>query len=56
MIKILIIKKFVSFDFPGDSGGGLVLPQLSTDGSYYYYNLVGIVSYGFECNYYQLLY
>ncbi|CAO1378673.1 unnamed protein product [Diamesa hyperborea] len=33
----------------GDSGGGLVLPQLSTDGSYYYYNLVGIVSYGFEC-------
>lgn len=33
--------------FTGDSGGSLVLPQLSTSGQYYYYNLIGIVSYGF---------
>lgn len=26
-----------------------MLPQLSRDGSYYYFNLLGIVSYGYEC-------
>lgn len=30
----------------GDSGGGLVLPILSSDGSTYYNILIGIVSYG----------
>lgn len=33
----------------GDSGGALLLPTPSADGSYYYYNIIGIVSYGFEC-------
>ncbi|KAG5682292.1 hypothetical protein PVAND_011652 [Polypedilum vanderplanki] len=33
----------------GDSGGGLVIQQLSADGTYYYYNIIGIVSYGYEC-------
>lgn len=33
----------------GDSGGGLVLPYLSADGTYYFYVQIGIVSYGFEC-------
>jgi len=33
----------------GDSGGPLMLPQISTDSTYYYYNLLGIVSYGYEC-------
>lgn len=26
-----------------------MLPQLSSDRSVYYYNLLGIVSYGYEC-------
>ncbi|XP_062557292.1 uncharacterized protein LOC134222163 [Armigeres subalbatus] len=33
----------------GDSGGPLMLPQLSSNGQYYYFNLIGIVSYGYEC-------
>ncbi|XP_055610448.1 venom protease-like [Uranotaenia lowii] len=33
----------------GDSGGPLMLPQLSYNGQYYYYNLIGIISYGYEC-------
>ncbi|EAT46744.1 AAEL002128-PA [Aedes aegypti] len=33
----------------GDSGGPLMLPQLSNNGQYYYFNLIGIVSYGYEC-------
>ncbi|XP_058116374.1 venom protease-like [Anopheles ziemanni] len=33
----------------GDSGGPLMLPELSTNGQYYYYTLVGLVSYGYEC-------
>ncbi|XP_059611197.1 venom serine protease Bi-VSP [Phlebotomus argentipes] len=33
----------------GDSGSGLFLPQLSADKTYYFYNIVGIVSYGYEC-------
>uniref|UniRef100_A0A1B0CAP2 CLIP domain-containing serine protease n=2 Tax=Lutzomyia longipalpis TaxID=7200 RepID=A0A1B0CAP2_LUTLO len=33
----------------GDSGAGLYLPQLSTDKTFYYYNVIGIVSYGYEC-------
>ncbi|XP_058448816.1 uncharacterized protein LOC131428788 [Malaya genurostris] len=33
----------------GDSGGPLMLPQRSSNGQYYYYNLIGIVSYGYEC-------
>uniref|UniRef100_A0A8D8E534 Venom serine protease Bi-VSP n=1 Tax=Culex pipiens TaxID=7175 RepID=A0A8D8E534_CULPI len=33
----------------GDSGGPLMLPQLAANGQYYYYNLIGIVSYGYEC-------
>nr|XP_029730079.1 venom protease-like [Aedes albopictus] len=33
----------------GDSGGPLMLPQLSANGQYYYFNLIGIVSYGYEC-------
>lgn len=33
----------------GDSGGPLMLPQLAKESSYYYFNLLGIVSYGYEC-------
>ncbi|XP_055540540.1 venom serine protease Bi-VSP-like [Wyeomyia smithii] len=33
----------------GDSGGPLMLPQRSSNGQYYYFNLIGIVSYGYEC-------
>ncbi|GAB0094789.1 venom serine protease Bi-VSP-like [Sergentomyia squamirostris] len=33
----------------GDSGGGLYLPQLSADKTFYFYNIIGIVSYGYEC-------
>ncbi|XP_050087925.1 venom protease-like [Anopheles aquasalis] len=33
----------------GDSGGPLMLPELSSNGQYYYYTLIGIVSYGYEC-------
>uniref|UniRef100_A0AAG5CUG6 Peptidase S1 domain-containing protein n=1 Tax=Anopheles atroparvus TaxID=41427 RepID=A0AAG5CUG6_ANOAO len=33
----------------GDSGGPLMLPELSTNGQYYYYTLIGLVSYGYEC-------
>lgn len=33
----------------GDSGGPLMLPQISSDGLTFYFNLIGIVSYGYEC-------
>ncbi|XP_053667369.1 uncharacterized protein LOC128716907 [Anopheles marshallii] len=33
----------------GDSGGPLMLPELATNSQYYYYTLIGLVSYGYEC-------
>lgn len=33
----------------GDSGGPLMLPQMAQGQNYYYFNLLGIVSYGYEC-------
>uniref|UniRef100_A0A8W7PU71 CLIP domain-containing serine protease n=1 Tax=Anopheles coluzzii TaxID=1518534 RepID=A0A8W7PU71_ANOCL len=33
----------------GDSGGPLMLPELSSNGQYYYYTLIGLISYGYEC-------
>ncbi|XP_063709349.1 venom serine protease Bi-VSP [Culicoides brevitarsis] len=33
----------------GDSGGPLMFPVLSANGNYYYYVLIGVVSYGYEC-------
>uniref|UniRef100_A0A182Q6I6 Peptidase S1 domain-containing protein n=1 Tax=Anopheles farauti TaxID=69004 RepID=A0A182Q6I6_9DIPT len=33
----------------GDSGGPLMLPELASNGQYYYYTLIGLVSYGYEC-------
>lgn len=33
----------------GDSGGPLALPVMATDRSYYYFIVIGVVSYGYEC-------